>query len=129
MLNGKFYMQVTMLKGKIHRAKVTDANLEYIGSISIDKDLLECAGLLEYEQVDVYNISNGERFTTYTIVAPRGSGEICINGAAARKACPGDLVIICAYGQMELEEAKGHKPVEVFVDEKNRIVVNERTAA
>jgi aspartate 1-decarboxylase len=118
-----------MLKGKIHRATVTDANLEYVGSISIDQDLLECAGLLEYEQVDVYNIANGARFTTYTILAPRGSGEICINGAAAHLANPGDLVIICSYGRMELEEAKGHKPVEVFVDAKNKVVVHERTAA
>lgn len=122
-------MQVTMLKGKIHRATVTDANLEYVGSISIDQDLLECAGFLEYEQVDVYNITNGERFTTYTILAPRGSGEICINGAAAHKVTPGDLVIICAYGRMELEEAKEHKPVEVFVDAKNKVVLHERTAA
>lgn len=122
-------MQLTMLKGKIHRATVTDANLEYVGSISIAEDLLESAGLLPYEQVDVYNITNGERFTTYTIVAPRGSGEICINGAAAHKANPGDLVIICAYCRMEPEEAKGHKPVEVYVDEKNKVMVNERTAA
>lgn len=122
-------MQLTMLKGKIHRATVTDANLEYKGSISIDQDLLEAAGFLVYEQVDVYNITNGERFTTYTILAPRGSGEVCINGAAAHKANPGDLVIICAYAAMDAEEAKSHKPVEIYVDEKNRIITHERTAA
>ena len=122
-------MQLTMLKSKVHRATVTDANLEYVGSISIDQDLLEAAGFLPYEQVDVYNITNGERFTTYTIIAPRGSGEICINGAAAHKATPGDLVIICAYARMEPEEAKSHVPVEVYVDAKNKVVVHERTAA
>lgn len=122
-------MQLTMLKGKIHRATVTDANLEYVGSISIDKDLAEKAGFLEYEQVDVYNITNGERFTTYVIIAPRGSGEICINGAAAHKAKAGDKVIICAYAAMDAEQAKTYQPRQILVDEKNRIVVNERTAA
>ena len=122
-------MNITMLKCKIHRATVTDADLDYIGSVSIDQDLLEQAGLLEYEQVDIYNITNGERFTTYTILAPRGSGEICINGAAAHKARAGDKVIICAYAGMDAEEAKSHAPIQLHVDEQNKVVVYERTAA
>lgn len=122
-------MQLTMLKGKIHRATVTDANLEYVGSISIDRDLVDLAGFLEYEQVDIYNITNGERFTTYVILSPRGSGEICINGAAAHKAKAGDKVIICAYAGMDAEQAKQYKPKQILVDENNKVVVNERTAA
>ena len=122
-------MNITMLKCKIHRATVTDADLDYIGSVSIDQDLLEQAGLLEYEQVDIYNITNGERFTTYTILAPRGSGEICINGAAAHKARAGDKVIICAYAGMDAEEAKSFAPIQLHVDEQNKVVVYERTAA
>lgn len=114
-------MILTMLKCKIHRAKVTQADLNYVGSITIDTDLLNASGILVNEQVDVLNINNGERFTTYAIAAPSGSGTITINGAAARKAQPGDLVIICAYAQMDEAEAKGHAPTVLLVDEKNRV--------
>ncbi|MCA1961060.1 MAG: aspartate 1-decarboxylase [Desulfomonile sp.] len=114
-------MQRTMLKSKIHRARVTEACIDYQGSISIDLDLLEAADILEYEQVDVYNVSNGERFTTYAIKGERGSGVICLNGAAARKAAVNDLVIICTYAVMDEAECRTHKPRAVFVDAENRI--------
>lgn len=113
-------MILTMLKGKIHRATVTEADLNYTGSIGVDADLLKAAGIIEFEQVDVYNLTNGERFTTYAILAPAGSGEITINGAAAHKAQPGHQVIIAAYVRMEEAEAKAHTPRLVFVDEENR---------
>ena len=112
-------MQITMLKSKIHRATVTEADLSYEGSISIDRALLEAAGLLVHERVDVYNCDNGERFSTYII--PGLAGEICLNGAAARKALPGDKVIIAAYVQLDEAEAADHQPVLVFVDEANGI--------
>lgn len=108
----------TYLKSKLHRAAVTDANLHYNGSISIDPELMKLGDLREYEQVDVYNINNGERLTTYVIVG--GPGEICLNGAAARKAEPGDRVIIASYGIFTDAEAEGLKPVVVLLDEKNR---------
>lgn len=111
-------MTLTMLKCKIHRATVTDADLNYEGSISIDPALIDGAGLHLYEQVDIYNINNGARFTTYVIEGK--SGEICLNGAAARHVQRGDLVIICAYCGVSSEEAKTHEPRVVFVDEKNR---------
>ena len=114
-------MQLTFLKSKIHRATVTKADLHYEGSISVDEDLLEKANIAIGEQVDVLNINNGERFTTYTIPAPRGSGEIQINGAAARKAYKGDLIIICCYCILDEAESKNHKPKVVLVDEKNRV--------
>jgi aspartate 1-decarboxylase len=114
-------MQLNMLKCKIHRATVTEADLDYTGSIAIDADLLKASGILPNEQVDIYNITNGERFTTYAIIAPGGSGAIEINGAAAHKATIGDEVIICAYAAMGEAEAKEHKPTLVFVDEENRI--------
>ncbi|MFQ5330352.1 MAG: aspartate 1-decarboxylase [Thermodesulfobacteriota bacterium] len=113
-------MQRVMLKSKIHRATVTDANLDYEGSISIDEGLMESAGLLPYEQVDIYNVTNGERFRTYTITGERGSGEICINGAAAHKAQRGDIIIIASYGVFEEEAARRHTPVLVYVDSENR---------
>ncbi len=113
-------MQLTLLKGKIHRATVTQCDLHYEGSISVDAALLERAGILAHEQVDVLNINNGSRFTTYAITAPAGSGMIGINGAAARLAQAGDLVIIIAYARMEEAEAKGFIPRVVTVDEKNR---------
>lgn len=114
-------MLLTMLKGKIHRAVVTQAELHYVGSITVDTDLLEAAGILEYEEVQVVNIENGSRFTTYTIAGERGSGVICLNGAAAHQASPGDKVIIMAYAQVTPEEAAGLQPNVVLVDEKNAI--------
>ncbi len=114
-------MLLTLLKAKIHRATVTQCDLHYEGSISIDAALLEASGILPNEQVDVLNITTGARFTTYAIEAPAGSGTIGINGAAARLAQTGDLVIVIAYAQMDAAEAKRHKPVVVQMDAKNRI--------
>lgn len=113
-------MQRTFLKSKIHRAVVTDANLSYEGSITIDTELMKAADMAEFEQVDIYNCSNGARFTTYVI--PGGPGEICLNGAAARLVLAGDLVIIACYVGLNNEEAAAHKPKLVFVDEKNKQV-------
>ena len=113
-------MQLTLMKGKIHRASVTQCDLNYEGSISVDTSLLERSGILPYEQVDVLNINNGERFTTYAIPAPAGSGMIGINGAAARLAQKDDLVIIVAYARMEEAEAKSFNPRVVLVDGANR---------
>jgi aspartate 1-decarboxylase len=112
-------MNLSMLKAKIHRATVTQTDLHYEGSITIDAALLETAGILPYEQVDVLNINNGQRFTTYAIQGERGSGVIGINGAAARLAQAGDLVIICAFAQFAAEEASTHTPTIVFVNEQN----------
>jgi len=114
-------MQRTMLKSKLHRATVTDANLNYEGSISIDEALLEEADILPYERVDIYDVSNGERFSTYAIRGERGAGTICLNGAAARKVSRGDLVIIASYVAVEDGQAHGWKPKNIFVDERNRI--------
>ncbi len=114
-------MTVTMLKGKIHRALVTQAALNYVGSITIDPVLMEEAGILEYEKVQIADVENGERFETYTISGEPGSGMICLNGAAARKVQVGDHVIIMSYCQMELSEAEKHRPKVVFVDEKNAV--------
>lgn len=115
-------MQLHMLKCKLHRACVTHAELDYDGSCAIDSKLLELAGILEFEQIDIYNITNGERFTTYAIKAEPGSGIISVNGAAAHKARVGDRVIICAYGVMDSAAARTHKPRLVYLDEKNRVV-------
>lgn len=112
----------TMLKSKIHRATVTEASLEYEGSITIDSDLLAAADILEYEQVHVYNISNGERFATYVIRGEAGSGIICLNGAAARKVSVRDLVIICSYVNREDSECRSYRAANIFVDRQNRIV-------
>ncbi len=112
-------MFVTMMKSKIHRATVTDANLNYVGSITIDEDLMDKSNLLVNEKVQVVNINNGERIETYVIPGERGSGVVCLNGAAARRAQPGDLVIIIAYGMMDELEAKSFEPVVVHVNEKN----------
>ena len=101
-------MNLTMLKGKIHRATVTQAALDYVGSITIDEDLLDAAGILEYEQVQIVDVENGNRFETYTIAGERGSGMICLNGAAARSGQKGDLVIIMSYADMTPEEIKKH---------------------
>jgi aspartate 1-decarboxylase len=114
-------VQTTMLKAKIHRATVTQTDLTYEGSITIDKALLEASGILPFEQVDVLNINTGQRFTTYAIVGERNSGIIGINGAAARLAQPGDLVIICAFARFEAEEAATHQPTLVFVDAHNQM--------
>lgn len=114
-------MKVTMLKGKIHRAKVVQAELDYVGSITIDKDLLDAAGILEYEKVQIADVENGNRFETYTIAGERGSGLICLNGAAARCVHVNDRVIIMAYCEMDNDEAKDHKPKVVFVDDNNKI--------
>ena len=114
-------MILTLLKAKIHRATVTQCDLHYEGSISIDRELLERSGILPHEQVDVLNITNGERFTTYAIEAPAGSRTIGINGAAARKAQLGDLVIVVAYGQMEAEEARSFEPTVLQMNEDNTI--------
>ncbi len=110
------------LYGKIHRATVTDANLEYVGSITIDKGLLEASGILANQKVEILDVNNGERFCTYVIEGARDSGVICLNGAAARKVQKGDKVIIVAYAAMSPEEYKGFEPKIVHVDEKNRIV-------
>ncbi len=114
-------MLLTMLKGKIHRATVTQAELHYVGSITVDADLLDAAGILEYEAVQVVNIDNGNRFMTYTIAGERGSGVICLNGAAARQAQTGDKVIIMAYAQVTAEEAAQFHPNVVMVDGNNAI--------
>ncbi len=114
-------MNITMLKSKIHRATVVQAELSYVGSITVDEELLEAAGIYEYEKVQVVDINNGNRFETYCIAGERGSGMICLNGAAARCVQVGDLVILMAYCTMEPEEAKNHKPAVVFVDDKNKI--------
>ena len=114
-------MTVEMLKGKIHRATVIQAELDYVGSITVDEELLEAAGILEYEKVQIVDVNNGSRFETYTICGERGSGMICLNGAAARCVSTGDKIIIMAYGQYDPEEAKNHKQSVVFVDEKNKI--------
>lgn len=113
-------MQVTLMKGKIHRARVTEADLHYEGSISIDRDLIEAAGFLVNERVDIYNIDTGARFSTYVIEAPAGSGMIGLNGAAARLAMVGDKVIIVAYGTLASDEARKFQPSIVIVNEKNQ---------
>lgn len=114
-------MQLTMLKGKIHRARVVQAELDYVGSITVDPELLEASGILEYEMVQIVDINNGKRFETYTIAGEPGSGMICLNGAAARCVSVGDKIIIMAYASMTSEEAKNHKPNVVFVDDNNKI--------
>ena len=110
----------TMLQAKLHRVRVTQADLDYEGSCGIDEALLDASGLRENQHIDLYNVSNGERFSTYIIKAPRGSGEISLNGAAARKAMVGDLLIICAYSSYTEAELESHRPVVVLVDEHNR---------
>ncbi len=114
-------MQLTMLKGKIHRAVVKQAELNYVGSITIDPELMKAAGIYEYEMVQIVDVENGNRFETYTIEGEPGSGMICLNGAAARQVQVGDHVIIMCYCQMSPEEVKDHKPNVVFVDEENHI--------
>lgn len=115
-------MFVTMFKSKIHRAVVTEANLNYVGSVTIDQDILDAAGILPGEKVQIVNNNNGARLETYTICGERGSGVVCLNGAAARLVHPGDIVIIIAYGMMTKEEARSYVPDVVFLNEKNQIV-------
>lgn len=115
-------MQLQILKSKIHRVKITQAELHYVGSITIDEDLMDAANLLENEKVQVVNVNNGERLETYVIKGERGSGQVCLNGPAARKAAVGDIVIIISYAGMTPEEAKEHKPVLIFPDERNKLI-------
>ncbi|MFM2385805.1 MAG: hypothetical protein RL660_562 [Bacteroidota bacterium] len=112
-------MQITVLKSKIHRVKVTQSNLNYVGSITIDQDLMDAAGLLEHEKVQIVNVNNGERFETYAILGKRGSGTICLNGPAARRVQEGDLIIIIAYADMDFEEAKRWRPSVIFPNDDN----------
>jgi len=115
-----------MLKSKIHRATLTDANLNYEGSITIDEDLMEAADILAFEQVHIYDINNGNRFETYVIKGERGSGTICVNGAAARLVARDDLIIIASYFNLDGAEAKEHKPKLIYVDENNDIIGEKR---
>jgi aspartate 1-decarboxylase len=115
-------MQRHMMKSKIHRATITSADLHYEGSLTVDEDLLDAADLVVYEEIQVVNVNNGQRFTTYVIPGPRGSGVIQLNGAAARLGMPGDLVILISYGVFDEKEVERHHPNVVFVDQKNRIV-------
>ncbi|RAJ06929.1 L-aspartate 1-decarboxylase [Chitinophaga skermanii] len=114
-------MQIEVLKCKIHRAVVTEANLQYVGSITIDEALMDAAGLIEYEKVQVLNVNNGERLETYVIKGKRDSGVICMNGPAARLVSPGDIVIIISYATMDFEEAKKYTPIAVFPKEGNKL--------
>lgn len=114
-------MQIQLLKSKIHRVKVTQAELNYVGSITVDEDLMDAANLIENEKVQIVNINNGERLETYVIKGERGSGMICLNGPASRKAAVGDIIIIIAYAIMDFEEAKKYKPLIIFPDERNNL--------
>lgn len=115
-------MHIQLMKSKIHRVKVTQAELHYVGSITIDEDLMDAAHLIENEKVQIVNINNGERLETYVIKGERGSGQICLNGPAARKVAVGDIVIIISYASMDLEEAKKFKPVVIFPDDQNQLI-------
>ena len=117
-----FIMQTTMLKAKLHRASVTHSELDYEGSCAIDGKILDFSGIREYEQIQIYNINNGERFTTYAIRAEDGSGIFSINGAAARLACPGDLIIVCTFAVYDQNELLNYKPTLVYFNEKNEII-------
>ena len=122
-------MKRTLLKSKIHRATVTDADLDYEGSISIDPELAMAADFVPYERVEIYNVTNGERFATYVIEGIPGEGEICLNGAAAHKVTPGDVVILASYAEYSEEEARSHKPTLVYPVEGNRLRRPEQVAA
>lgn len=113
-------MQRSMLKSKIHRARITDSNLHYEGSLTIDADLMKAADILPFEQIKIYNVNNGARFDTYAIEGPAGKGDICLNGAAARMGAPGDLIIIATYANYEEADAVSHEPRIVLVDSRNR---------
>lgn len=114
-------MQIQVLKSKIHRVKITQAELEYVGSVTVDEDIMDAANIIENEKVQVLNVSNGERLETYVIKGERGSGTVCMNGPAARKMYVGDLIIIISYCLLDFEEAKKHQPVLVFPKEGNKI--------
>lgn len=114
-------MLIEVLKSKIHRVKITQAELHYVGSITIDEDLMDEADIVENEKVQIVNINNGERLETYVIKGARGSGEICMNGPAARRVQVGDIVIIISYCSIEKDTAKSHRPIVIFPDEKNRV--------
>jgi aspartate 1-decarboxylase len=114
-------MTIEVLKSKIHRVKITQAELHYVGSITIDEDLMEAASIIENEKVQIVNINNGERLETYVIKGESGSGQICLNGPAARKVQVGDIIIIISYASMTPEEAREHKPVIIFPNDQNRI--------
>lgn len=119
----------TLLKSKLHRATVTSADLHYVGSITVDRDLMDLADLAEHERVQVVDVDNGARLETYVLAGPRGSGDVCLNGAAARLVHPGDTVIVMSYGQYDAAEAAAHQPVVVLCDERNRgVVVGPETA-
>ena len=115
-------MYIEVMKSKIHRATVTQAELHYVGSVTVDEDLLDAANMVENEKVTIVNVNNGERFETYTIRGERGSGMICLNGPAARRVALGDVVIIFSYGLVDFAEAKAHRPTVVFPDAHNRLV-------
>ncbi|NVK49119.1 MAG: aspartate 1-decarboxylase [Cyclobacteriaceae bacterium] len=115
-------MQIQVMKSKIHRVKVTQAELHYVGSITVDEDLMDAANIIENEKVQIVNINNGERLETYVIKGERGSGQICLNGPAARKVAVGDIIIIISYAGMDFEEAKKYKPVVIFPDDHNRLI-------
>ena len=115
-------MFIEVVKSKIHRVKITQAELHYVGSITIDEDLMDTANIIENEKVQIVNINNGERLETYVIKGERGSGHVCLNGPAARKAQVGDIIIIISYASMDLEEAKQHKPTIIFPDKNNKVI-------
>ena len=114
-------MQIEILKSKVHRATITEANLEYVGSLTLDEDLMDAANMIENEKITVVNANNGERLETYLIKGKRGSGVVCLNGPAARKGNEGDVIIIISYAQMDFEEAKNFKPSVVFPKEGNKL--------
>ena len=115
-------MNISVLKSKIHRVKITQSELHYVGSITIDEDIMDAANLIENEKVEIFNINNGERLETYVIKGERGSASVCLNGPAARKAQVGDTIIIVSYASMDFEEAKSFKPTIIFPDNNNRLI-------
>ena len=115
-------MQIQVLKSKIHRVKITQAELHYVGSVTIDENLMDASNIIENEKVQIFNINNGERLETYVIKGQRGSGQVCLNGPAARKVQIGDIVIIISYASMDFEEAKKFKPTIIFPDNENRLI-------
>ena len=115
-------MFIEVVKSKIHRVKITQAELHYVGSITIDEDIMDAANIIENEKVQIVNINNGERLETYVIKGVRGSGQVCLNGPAARKAQVGDIIIIISYASMDIEEAKKHKPTIIFPDKNNKLI-------
>lgn len=114
-------MQIQILKSKVHRAVITEANLNYVGSLTLDEDLMDAANMIEHEKIQVVNVNNGERIETYLIKGARGSGVVCLNGPAARKGAEGDIVIVISYGLMDFEEAKKFKPTVIFPKKGNRL--------